>query len=374
MFKIAVDPHFEMNGVRKMKKNVVTLLSFFCALVFLLSACTSPGGGATAAETIEIVDMVGRTVTLPAPTAASKAGSISPVAAYMIYTVNPDKLLGWNYELNELERSHILEDYHSLPVYGMGDGLNKEAMIEAAPFFNLYISDFLDESSIIDADRLQEDMDIPVIVISGALADSAEAYRVLGKAMGEEQKAEDLAQYAEKTLAAIEAVEIPGGQRVSVYYGNGPLSLETTPQGAPSSQVIDMVGGSNVAKPDIGSGNRIEISLEQVLSWDPGVILVNGEPREGVSGNSAAEQILSHPDWAEGSAVKNGRVYGSPKAPFSWIDRPTGPNRLIGLKWLASLLYPDYYDIDIDEEVKTFYKLFYHEDLTDEQLGGLYLD
>lgn len=41
---------------------------------------------------------------------------------------------------------------------------------------------------------------------------------------------------------------------------------------------------------------------------------------------------------------------------------------MIGYKWAGQLLYPDIYNYDIREEIKEFYKLFYHMDLTGEQL------
>ena len=40
-------------------------------------------------------------------------------------------------------------------------------------------------------------------------------------------------------------------------------------------------------------------------------------------------------------AVREKRVYLAPTAPFGWIDRPPSLNRVIGLKWLAGLFYPD---------------------------------
>ena len=40
-------------------------------------------------------------------------------------------------------------------------------------------------------------------------------------------------------------------------------------------------------------------------------------------------------------AVREKRVYLSPTAPFGWIDRPPSLNRVIGLKWLAGLFYPE---------------------------------
>ncbi len=38
------------------------------------------------------------------------------------------------------------------------------------------------------------------------------------------------------------------------------------------------------------------------------------------SGNSAAEDILSNPDYASLKAVQDQKVYGTPNAPFSWVD------------------------------------------------------
>ena len=46
----------------------------------------------------------------------------------------------------------------------------------------------------------------------------------------------------------------------------------------------------------MGDGSRVQISAEQLLAWDPDVIVVNGEPKADKSGSSAAEDILSNPD------------------------------------------------------------------------------
>ena len=81
--------------------------------------------------------------------------------------------------------------------------------------------------------------------------------------------------------------------------------------------------------------------LQLLLAWAPDVIVVNGEPKADKSGSSAAEDILSNPDYASLKAVQDQKVYGTPNAPFSWVDRPAGPNRLIGMRWFSALIYPD---------------------------------
>lgn len=70
--------------------------------------------------------------------------------------------------------------------------------------------------------------------------------------------------------------------------------------------------------------------------------------------------------------MKEGKVYGTPNAPFSWMDRPPASNRIVGIRWLSGLLYPEYLNFDVDDEVREFFRLFYHKELTDEQLENIY--
>ena len=69
--------------------------------------------------------------------------------------------------------------------------------------------------------------------------------------------------------------------------------------------------------------------------------------------------------------MKNGRVYLSPQLPFGWFDFPPGPNRVVGLFWLANILYPDVFKDDLRQQVSEFYQLFYHQPVTAAQLDSL---
>ena len=69
--------------------------------------------------------------------------------------------------------------------------------------------------------------------------------------------------------------------------------------------------------------------------------------------------------------MQEGKVYGTPNAPFSWVDRPNGPNRLIGMRWFSALIYPEYVQCDLETEIREFFQLFYHVDLTEEQYENL---
>lgn len=323
------------------------------------------------AETREITDMAGRKVTVPAAENIESVFSAGPVAAIFLYMVAPDKLLGWNYELNDVEKSIILDKYQDLPNFGMGDAVNYEAVIAANPTIAIN-SGKINDTMVSDCDALSESLGIPVVAVDNELNNSAEAFRFMGELLGVEDHAEELAQYAEQVFTDINALsDIPEEKKVSVYFGNGEDSLETAPRGSQHAQILDAINAVNVADLELGDGSRVQISAEQLLAWDPDVIVVNGEPKADKSGSSAAEDILSNPDYASLKAVQDQKVYGTPNVPFSWVDRPAGPNRLIGMRWFSALIYPEYIKCDINEEIHKFFDLFYHVDLSDEQLENV---
>ena len=323
------------------------------------------------AETREITDMAGRKVTVPTAENIESVFSAGPVAAIFLYMVVPDKLLGWNYELNDVEKSIILDKYQDLPNFGMGDAVNYEAVIAANPTIAIN-SGKINDAMVSDCDALSESLGIPVVAVDNELNNSAEAFRFMGELLGVEDHAEELAQYAEQVFTDINVLsDIPEEKKVSVYFGNGEDSLETAPRGSQHAQILDAINAVNVADLELGDGSRVQISAEQLLAWDPDVIVVNGEPKADKSGSSAAEDILSNPDYASLKAVQDQKVYGTPNTPFSWVDRPAGPNRLIGMRWFSALIYPEYIKCDINEEIHKFFDLFYHVDLSDEQLENV---
>ena len=381
--------------MRRNKKGLALLLALLLPLAMLLSGCAQSAGPAASAEAVptqeaagaetaqdavappegaapqerEITDMAGRTMTVPLE--IESVFSTGPAAAIYLYTLVPDKLLGWNYGLNDIEKSIILEQYHDLPNFGQGDAVNYEAVIAAGPTIALNVTS-INDGSIDASDALAEQLGVPVVMVSSDLLDAPAVYRFMGELFGVEEQAEALAAYAEETFNAISSLDIPNEEKVRIYYGNGEDSLETAPAGSSHGQIIDLVNAVNVADLELGDGSRVQISAEQLLAWDPDVIIVNGEPKADMTGSAAAEAILADPLFATLKAVQNGAVYGTPNAPFSWVDRPPGPNRIVGMRWLSGLIYPTYLNFDVDEEVREFFQLFYHVELSDEQLTQLY--
>lgn len=322
----------------------------------------------TAIDAREFTDAGGRVVDIPDTIAVALPAG--PPAAVLLYTLAPDKLAGWVNEPSGAAAAFLNPDAVALPTYGRLTGSGGEANIEmvlkAKPDIIIDVGT-VNDTYIDLANRVQEQTGIPYILIDGSFEKSGETYRQLGELLGEQARAEVLATYADDTLAqlATTVAAVPADQRPSVYYGRGDEGLETGLAGSINVELIEAAGATNVAAAG-GKGGLTDISLEQILAWNPDIIVA---ARGGF-----AESAKTSPDWASITAVKSGAVYVAPALPFGWIDSPPSTNRLIGVRWLQKLFYPEAVEIDLTADTKAFYSLFYGVDLSDEQVGNLLTD
>jgi iron complex transport system substrate-binding protein len=201
------------------------------------------------------------------------------------------------------------------------------------------------------------------VLIDGSLANTPKTLRALGALLGEQSSADALAKYAESALARTQAAlaQQPADGKLLVYYGRGKDGLEAG-GGSINTEFLATVGARNVAGNE-GKGGLTKVTIDQIAGWKPYVILTLDA--------TFAQAALTDPAWSEVTAAKEKRVYRSPVLPFCWIDSPPGLNRLIGRDWLVQTLYPQQAKVDLREQAREFYHLFYHVDLSDEQLTTL---
>jgi hypothetical protein len=94
---------------------------FALSLVLLLATAALVGCAADDKADVTptektITDMGGRTVTVPSK--IERVLSSGPPGGIILYTLCPDKMVGWNTELREGEKRFIKEKYQKLPVVG----------------------------------------------------------------------------------------------------------------------------------------------------------------------------------------------------------------------------------------------------------------
>ena len=321
------------------------------------------------AEARPFTDSAGRRLDLP--DAVSRVFPAGPPASVILYMVAPEKMLGWTRAPSPQAQAFLPQQYGELPelgrLTGRGNTVNLENVVRLMPDLVLDVGD-TSATYVSLADRVQEQTHVPAVLIGGRLAETADTLRNVGSVLGAGERAEALARYAEDLIAEVRkaTAEVPPASRPSVYLARGPRGLETAVAGSIGSEVVDLIGARNVAGKETAPRTIVDVSPEQILTWQPDVILT-------VDRRFYAT-IHTDPVWREVKAVQTGNIHFAPDLPFSWLDNPPAPNRLIGLLWLGKLLYPALFPQDIRAEARRFYALFYQQEPSDEQLGGLLVE
>jgi len=315
-----------------------------------------------------VTDSAGRKVDVP--DSVTRVFAAGPPAAILVYILAPDKLIGWPRAPHPFERPYIAAPYRDLPetgrLTGRGNTVNLERLLQEKPDL---IIDFGSTGAtyVSLANAVQAQTGIPYILIDGRFQNTPAALRLVGDILGVRARGDKLAHYAESLFAEIGKglAGVADKARPRVYLARGPNGLETGLKGSINTEIIERAGGLNVADPGAQAVRRgiVDVSIEQVIAANPDTIITWDR--------NFYDAVWHDPLWASIAAVRDKRVYLSPTAPFGWIDRPPSVNRLIGLRWLSGLFFPDRFRLDLAAETKRFYKLFYQVDLSDSALDRL---
>ncbi len=332
------------------------------------------GLDATFRGTREFTDSWGRTKTIPTTDKLERVYFTSALAQIFVFTLAPQLLGGTGIQFTTEELKYLPAGTENLTYMGSlfaGGEIDREMLLKEDIQLVIDCSGTtLTESDVSAAQKLEEQTGIPSLCIDGSFTNIRQAYRMLGEILGAQDRAEKISAYLERVYNDVTAAvaDIPDDKKVKLYYAEGPLGLQTEPDRGLHALTFDVAGANNVAAVEETQGiGMTNVSLETVLAWDPDVIIAWDDVIRG----GADEIIRTDAKWSHISAAKNGRVYTMPNAPFAWCDRPPGVNRFLGIQWIANMLYPDRYDVDMVEETKKFYSLLYWVDITDDDARNL---
>ncbi len=339
------------------KMLLVPAICFFVALAL-----------ATQSQAKEITDMFGRKFSIA--DRPKKVYSASPPMTNLLYAIDPSMLAGLTVPVREWEKKYLDKRMLSLPVlggwYGQGNTPNIEMVMKVMPEV-IVVQNFCSSSNASVNETVLKAVPSPLVSVKiSTVLDYPEAILYLGRLLGREQRAKKLAAYAQKTIADIKGFTagMPEEKKVSVYYAEGMNGLNTDCDTSMHTELINLTGGRNVHRCKNRDMFGMEkISFEQVMLYNPDVIIVFE--------NAFYRTVLTDTRWQHIKAVRDKRVYLIPNQPFNWFDRPPSFMRLLGAKWLANLLYPERYRIDIVKEVREFFRLFLGVELTAEEAERL---
>ena len=311
-------------------------------------------------------DSAGREVEIPAK--IDKVAVTGVPAQLVLFSICPDEMVGLARDFTDGNKMYLNEKYQNMEVfgqfYGKNANLNLEALLKADPDIIIDIGEKKD-SIVEDMNGIQEQIGIPTVFIEAGIENYDHTYELLGQLLDREEEAKILAQYAAETIAQAKKSSSELKEKKSVYMALGENGLSTNAKGSYHAQILDLVGAENAADVQKNSkGGGTEVSLEQLLLWNPDVIITYDE--------DTYQMILSDAGWANLDAVKNKQVYKVPTEPFNFVSDPPSVNRLIGIHWLGHLLYPEQYEFSAEKMIE-FSDLFYHSELTSEDAEAILL-
>ena len=347
----------------KVKKWLAILLAV--VMVLSLAACGTQSNPQTDDTTRVFTDSVGREVEVPAQ--IDKVALSGPMAQIVLFALCPDKLVGVSNAWSTEAEQYLDEKYFTMPeigqLYGGKGELNPETLLQSGAQIVIDVGE--PKGSIAeDLDALQEQTGIPFVHITATTETTGDAYRMLGDLLNMKDEAETLAAYCEKVYDR--TVSIAGSvEKANVLYVTGDMGQNVIAAGSYHAEILDLLT-NNLAVVDEpsskGTGN--EVSMEQILTWDPDVVIFAPE--------SIYDTVADDAAWQSVTAIKNGAYYEVPFVPYNWMGFPPSVQRYLGMMWLSKVLYPDATaEYDLFSDVQEYYKLFYHCDLTQAQFDAL---
>lgn len=200
-----------------------------------------------------------------------------------------------------------------------------------------------------------------------------ETVKLTGEILGADaaKRADQYISYLDNKLDKITVItsKIPQNEKPRVIHVTSLSPLTVDGSSTIIHEWIEVAGGINAAAEV--KGNNKEISMEQMLQWNPDVVILSSNTLMKVNnGKKNMDALLQDPRWQKVKAVESGKVYFNPDGAFYW-DRYSAEEAL-QIQWAAKTLHPDKFaDIDIINETMYFYKTFLDYNLTKDEANRI---
>ena len=323
-----------------------------------------------------IVDHTGAEIEIPAEIDRIVISSILPLpSVYCLFEGSAEKLVGMHPSSMAAAENSILPKVMPdiLDVntdFLLGGEINVEELMNLKPDVVFYSADNWEEYEKISS------AGIPAIGFSTSnwnydcVATFENWVTLLGEVLNQEDKAAGIAEYGHQVYDEVQAVLSEAGDiekpRVLILFNYANGVIKTSGSNFFGQYWIESTGGINVAEALSGT---VEINMEQVYEWDPDIIYItNFSPYQP---EDLLNNTIEGHDWSSVKAVKEQKVYKFPLGMYRWF--PPASDTPLVLKWLAQKNQPELFaDIDMEEEVRAYYKEFYGVELTEEDIAQIF--
>lgn len=184
--------------------------------------------------------------------------------------------------------------------------------------------------------------------------------------LGKPARATEIKARSDSELAAVKAQAAGrSADGPSILYFNrftGGLKVAAT--NSYNDFYIKLIGGTNPAtgKDPLPGSGMVGLDVEQVLSWDPEVILL------GNFDSAMPQDLYSDPVWQNVSAVRSRRVYKVPLGGYRWD--PPGQESPLMWRWLADIAFPQQQS-PLRGKATEYFRFLYNHELTAVELDKI---
>lgn len=369
------------------------LLGVTVASVLALSACSSgsnppqepassaistDGGGGVVEETTRtITDHSDVQVEIPASITSVAFQQIPLIATYISYFDGevPGIVAANKSQINMMDQT-ILADI-APEVLDVDTSFDDQGTINAETLLNAGPEVVFNNARNLEARSVMEAVGLPVIGFDtmGAPTDTyVRWFKLLEEVFNEPGKTDDKLAYGQELIDDAEgrAAQVPEDQRRTVMVvmqaSQGKLVVAGGMDGWFTEEWARTMNFVNVTKES--EEGSMPVNLEQILEWDPDVILVTGV---GMSSMTAAEILGNQVDGIDLSslrAVQNGDVYSTQLGMWNWFT--PGPDAPVVANWIGKTLYPDKFaDVDMVSMTQDYYNEMYKYEVDAERAATI---
>ncbi len=199
---------------------------------------------------------------------------------------------------------------------------------------------------------------IPVVFLAWRQpTDVKTCMAVLGEVFGKPDRASAYTAYFDRTITHIARI-VEGAERPRVLYLQP--DILTQPR-LIAEWWIQAAGGISVSNDGRTAESR-SFTLEQIVLWDPGILIVP-DPKD-------VTFVNNHPVLKRLKSVRAGRVLVVPVGAHTWSNRTA--EQPLTVLWAASQFHPGRMgDIDLAAETHRFYREIFATPLTDTQVAEI---
>lgn len=339
----------------------------FGVLVFCLALAVSLGSGlrfcaaeAAAPGGRTVVDMMGRSVPLPAD--IHRIGTLGSVGVLNAFV----ELMGEGGKIyNQMPANFTKNDrwkmqYQFAPQIANGplfEDANRELLLENILQARTDVCFAMTKETV----QILERNGVACVYLEWKNVDDVKkAVTLMGEVLNRKDTADAYIAYFDEKVAQARSLtsKIPEKDRLKVLYGD-PVGF-TQPH-IIAEWWIREAGGISVTD-DGRSGERRTYTLEDLLLWNPDVIVANTARQ--------IEEMRENPNYRGVAAVKNGRCHIIPTVAHVWGNRTV--EQPLTILWMMNKLYPELIpETTLKEEIKRFYSTFFLYDMSDAQIAEI---